>query len=101
MELFLFREVFFLLNGFINLRKSNFKVIEKVIERMYSTSLGIQTLIDESMIDICKEKGVSPEQIFLLFFDVCSIVMGYLNISFCGSQERKNVEFFDSRILRV
>ena len=51
----------------MNLRKSNFKVIEKVIERMYSTSLGIQTLIDESMIDICKEKGVSPEQIFFAF----------------------------------
>ena len=27
----------------------------------------MQTLIDESMIDICKEEGVSPEQVVLDF----------------------------------
>ena len=43
----------------------------------------MQKLIDESMIDICKEERVSSEQVFFfLFFAVSFIVMGYLNIMF-------------------
>ena len=56
---------------------------KKVIERVYTKNPGMQKLIDESVKDICKEKGVSPDQaFFLLFFAVGFIIMGYLNIIF-------------------
>ena len=36
------------------------------------------------MIDICKEEGVSPEQVSILHFIAAGfIVMDYLNIIFC------------------
>ena len=70
--------------------KKRIEILLKVIERIYSKSPGMQTLIDESMIDICKEEGASTEQVFFAFcFAVCFIVMGYLNIIFFGDQEKK------------
>ena len=59
----------------------------------------------KSMIDICKEEGVSLEQVFfLLFFAIGFIIMGYLNnasegqLAFRGDQEKNN-ELFDVGIL--
>ena len=43
--------------------KKRIKILLKVLERIYSKSPGMQTLIEESMIDKCKEECVSPEQV--------------------------------------
>ena len=58
------------------------------------------------MIDICKEEGVSLEQVFffLLFFAIGFIIMGYLNIASEGQlafrgDQGKNNEHFDVGIL--
>ena len=68
--------------------KKRVEILLKVIERVYSKNPGMQTLIDESVIDICKEEGVSPEQVFfLLFFAVDFIVMGYLNKNFLCAKD--------------
>ena len=64
------------------MKDKRIKILLKVIKIIYTKSPEMETLINESMIDICKE-GVSPEQVFFsLFFAVCFIVMGYLNITF-------------------
>ena len=70
----------------------------------------MQKLINESMIDVCKEQGVPTEQVFFLF-TVGFIVLGYLNINFlckkhslwkiigfifCGDQEKNEADFFDN-----
>ena len=47
--------------------KKRIEILLKVIERVYSENPGIQTLIDESIINICKEEGVSPEQVLFCF----------------------------------
>ena len=79
------------------------------MEKVYCKNTGIQTIIDESMIHICQDEGASPKQVFLLFFAVGFIVMGYLNRNFCvceaqlifsGDKGKNLVEFFDARILR-
>ena len=68
--------------------KKRIEILLKVIERVYSKNPGMQTLIDESVIDICKEEGVSPEQVFFLhFFAVDFIVMGYLNKKFLCAKD--------------
>ena len=68
--------------------KKRIEILLKVIERVYSKNPGMQTMIDESVIDICKEEGVSPEQVFfLLFFAVDFIVMGYLNKNFLCAKD--------------
>ena len=36
-------------------------------ERVYTKNPGMQTLRDESMIDIYKEESVSPEKVFFAF----------------------------------
>ena len=46
--------------------KKKIEILLKVIERVYTKNPGTQNLIDESMIDICKE-GVSSEQVFFVF----------------------------------
>ena len=90
--------------------KKKIEILLEVIERTYSKNLGIQTQIDESMMDICKEEGASTKQVFLLFFAVGFIFMGYLNTNFlCGKdslflvviKKEDHAEFFDSRILKV
>ena len=69
--------------------KKRIKILLNVIERVYSKNPGIQTLIEESIIDICKDEEVSPKQVFfclsLLFFFF--IVMGYLNKTFLCAKE--------------
>ena len=47
--------------------KKKIEILLKAIERVYTKNPGMQTLIDELMIDICKEEGVSPEQVFFAF----------------------------------
>ena len=90
--------------------KKKIEILLEVIERTYSKNLGIQTQIDESMMDICKEEGASTKQVFLLFFAVGFIFMGYLNTNFLCAKDslflvvikkKNHVEFFDARILRV
>ena len=90
--------------------KKRIKILLEVIERTYSKNQGIQTQIDESMMDICKEKSASSKQVFLLLFAVGFIFMGYLNTNFLCAKDslflvvikkKNHVEFFDARILRV
>ena len=50
--------------------KKNIEILLKVIERVYTKNTEIQKLIDESMIDVCKE-GVSLEQVFFAFLCCC------------------------------
>ena len=65
--------------------KKRIEILLEVIERTYSKNQGIQTQIGESVMDICKEEGASTKQVFLLFFAVGFIFMGYLNTNFlCG-----------------
>ena len=90
--------------------KKKIEILLEVIERTYSKNQGIQTQIDESMMDICKEEGASTKQVFLLFFAVGFIFMGYLNSNFLCTKDslflfaiknKKHVEFFDAKILMV
>ena len=90
--------------------KKRIKILLEVIERTYSKNQGIQTQIDESMMDICKEKSASSKQVFLLLFAVGFIFMGYINTNFlCGKdslflvviKKEDHAEFFDARILKV
>ena len=70
--------------------KKRIKILCNVMERIYSKSPDMQTLIIESMIDMCKEKGVPPEQAYFCFlFTICFIVMGYLNINFLWWSRKK------------
>ena len=55
--------------------KKIIKILLKVIERVYNKTPGMQTLTDESMVDICKEEGVSPEQ--LIFAFLCCLLYRY------------------------
>ena len=75
------------------------RILLKVIERVYSKNPGIQILIDESMIDICREEGVSPQQVFLLFFAVGFIVMGYPNITFLCAKDRSFLLVIKEKIM--
>ena len=61
--------------------KEKIKILLKTIERVYTKNSGMQKLIDESMADVFKEDGVSPEQVFFVFA-VGFTVMG-INIIFC------------------
>ena len=45
------------------------EVLLKVIETVYTKNPGMQKLIDKSMMDICKEEGVSTEQV--IFAGLC------------------------------
>ena len=68
------------------------------------------------MINVCKEEGVSPGQVFFAFlccwlccyeisqhkFFVCERqLMKILSVILSGDQEKNHVEFFDTGILRV
>ena len=43
------------------------EILLNVIERVHTKNPEMQKLIDESMIDICKEESVSPQHVFLAF----------------------------------
>ena len=66
--------------------KKRIEVSLKVIERIHSKNPEIQKLIDESMIDVCKEEIVSPKLDFFFFFcfsfAFVFTIMGYPNIIF-------------------
>ena len=65
--------------------KEKTDILFKAIERIFSKNPEMQKLIDESVIDRCKEEGESPEKVFFLFllsFAVVFIVMRYPNINF-------------------
>ena len=47
--------------------KKKIEILLLVIDRVYTKNPGMQTLIDELMIGISKEEGVSPEQVFFAF----------------------------------
>ena len=47
--------------------KRKVEILLKVIERVYNKNPDTEKLIDESMIHVCKEEGVSPEQVFFVF----------------------------------
>ena len=50
--------------------KKKIEILLKV-EKIYSKNPGMQKLIDESLIDVCKEEGVSHEQVFFCFDFLC------------------------------
>ena len=80
---------------FSNMEDKKVEILLKVIERVYTKNPAIQKLIDKSIIDICKEDKkimCHLNRLFLLFFAVGFIVMGYQNINFVvceGQQSRK------------
>ena len=42
------------------------KVLLKVIKRIYHQNPEMQKVIDASMVEVCAEEGVSPEQLFFI-----------------------------------
>ena len=46
--------------------KKKLEVSLKVIKRIYDKNPGMQEMIDASMIEVCTEEGVSPEQLFFI-----------------------------------
>ena len=70
--------------------KKRIEIHLKVIERIYNKNTGIQKLMHKSMIDVCKEEGVSPKQVFpiLLLSTAVFIVMGYPNIFLLCVEEK-------------
>ena len=44
--------------------KKKLEVLLQVIKKIYDKNLGMQEVIDASMIEACAEEGVSPEQFF-------------------------------------
>ena len=95
--------------------KKRIEILLKVIQRIFGKNPEIQKLIDRSMIDICKEVGVSPEQIFFVFLccwlyrnGLSKQLMKILVFIFSGDKNKidNNAEFcrclfFDTGILRV
>ena len=47
--------------------KKKVEVLLQVIKKIYDKNLGMQEVIDASMIEACAEEGVSPEQFFFFF----------------------------------
>ena len=47
--------------------KKKLEVLLQVIKKIYDKNLGMQEVIDASMIEACAEEGVSPEQFFFFF----------------------------------
>lgn len=70
--------------------KKRIEILLKAIERIYNKNTGIQKLMYKSMIDVCKEEGVSPKQVFpiLLLSTAVFVVMGYPNIFFLCVKEK-------------
>ena len=54
--------------------KKKLDVLLKVIKRIYDKDPGMQEMIDASMMEVCAEEGVSPEQVFF-YFAVVFIIM--------------------------
>ena len=46
--------------------KKKLEVLLKVIKRTYDKNPGTQEMIDASIIEVCAEEGVSPEQVFFV-----------------------------------
>ena len=46
--------------------KKKLEVLLKVIKRIYDKNPGTQEMIDASIIEVCAEEGVSPEQVFFV-----------------------------------
>ena len=46
--------------------KKKLEVIFKVIQRVYDKNQRMQKLIDASLIKVCTEEDVSPEQVFYI-----------------------------------
>ena len=46
--------------------KKKLEVLLKVIQRVYDKNPGIQEVIDPSMMEVCAEEGVFPEQVFFI-----------------------------------
>lgn len=59
--------------------KKRTEILLKFIKRLYSESPNIQKSMDSLMIDIFKEEGVSPKQVFfiLFFFAFVFMIMDY------------------------
>ena len=47
--------------------KKKHKILQKVIQRIYDKNPEMQEVIDASMIEVCTEESVSPEQVFFYF----------------------------------
>ena len=45
--------------------KKKHEILLKVIQRIFDKNPETQELIDASMMEVCAEEGVSPEQVFL------------------------------------
>ena len=52
--------------------KKKLEVLLKVIKRIYDKNPGTQEMIDASIIEVCAEEGVSPEQVFFILLFLCS-----------------------------
>ena len=46
--------------------KKKLVVLLKVIQSVYHKNSGMQEVIDASVIKVCAEEGVSPEQVFFI-----------------------------------
>ena len=57
--------------------KRKAEILLKADERVYTKNSGIQNFIDESMIDVYKEEGVSPEQVIFIFVFLCCWLYSY------------------------
>ena len=55
------------------------EILLKVIRRLHDKNHDMKKSIDSSVIDVCKEDGVTPEQVFLilLFFATVFFKMDY------------------------
>ena len=99
------------LTFFYNMKdKKKIKILLKSIERVYSKNPGIQALIDESIIDVCKVEGVLCEQVFFAFLCCWVPCYGLSEIIFLCLKDslflvvikkKNHVEFFHAGILRV
>ena len=51
--------------------KKKLKVLLKIIQRTYDKNPEMQKVVDASMIEVCAEEGVSPEQLFFIVSFLC------------------------------
>ena len=47
--------------------KKKLEVLLKVIKRIYDKNPGLQEMMDVSIVEVCAEEGISPEQVFFYF----------------------------------
>ena len=71
--------------------KKKLEVLLKVKQRVCDKNVGSKEAMDSSMVEVCTEEGVSPEQVFFIFLFLCCCLYhnGYSRKNLSKSAEER------------